>query len=88
MTLEHQEEKSSALQEPESKTYRQMLLEVEAICRDISLPDLDLDEMIGKVERGYHLINQMRARLDRTRAKIDQLRGEMEAQEKSRGENP
>jgi exodeoxyribonuclease VII small subunit len=73
-------------EQPESKSYRQMLLDVEGICRDIARPDLDLDEMISKVERGYQLISKMRERLDRTRSKIDQLRGEMEGQDKPKGE--
>lgn len=65
----------------ESNTYRQMLVEVEGICREIAAPDLDLDHMISKVERGYQLIKSMRSRLDATREKIDQLRVEMEAVE-------
>ncbi len=71
----------------ESATYRQMLVEVEGICREIAAPDLDLDHMISKVERGYQLIQSMRTRLDATREKIDQLRVEMEAAEKPDGSN-
>lgn len=80
-----EDDKPSApeIEASESKTYRQLLLEVEGICRDIARPDLDLDEMISKVERGYLLISKMRERLDRTRTKIDQLRGEMEGQNQS-----
>lgn len=72
----------------ESTTYRQMLVEVEGICREIAAPDLDLDQMISKVERGYQLIQSMRTRLDATREKIDQLRVEMEAAEKPDGHSP
>ena len=62
----------------ESETYRLMLEEVEGIVRDVGSPDLDLDEMVKKVERGYGLIKTMRGRLDETKQKIEQLRLEFE----------
>jgi exodeoxyribonuclease VII small subunit len=58
----------------ESTTYKDMLLEVETICRDVSSPDVDLDEMVQKIEHGYGLIKTMRARLEETKAKVEQLR--------------
>ncbi len=62
----------------ESESYRLMLEEVEGIVRDVGSPDLDLDEMVKKVERGYGLIKTMRGRLDETKQKIEQLRLEFE----------
>jgi len=62
----------------ESETYGRMLEEVEALVRDVAAPDLDLDEMVRKVERGYELIKSMRARLGETKQKVEQLRLELE----------
>ncbi len=57
----------------ESQTYQKMLEEVETIVRDIASPELDLDQMVSKVERGYELIRAMKLRLDATKTRIDQL---------------
>jgi exodeoxyribonuclease VII small subunit len=62
----------------ESATYKTMLAEVEGIVRDVGAPDLDLDEMVQKVETGYGLIKTMRARLDQTKKKIEELRLEFD----------
>lgn len=58
----------------ESVTYKAMLSEVEAIVRQVASSDLDLDQMVEKVERGYSLIKTMRARLEETKDKIEKLR--------------
>jgi exodeoxyribonuclease VII small subunit len=57
----------------ESQTYQKMLEEVEGLVREIAAPDLDLDIMVQKVERGYELIRTMKLRLDETKTRIDQL---------------
>ncbi len=57
----------------ESLTYQKMLEEVETIVRDVASPQLDLDDMVQKVERGYALIQTMRQRLDQTKERIDEL---------------
>lgn len=62
----------------ESQTYGRMLEEVETICKDLTAPELDLDQMVGKVERGYSLIKAMRLRLEETRQKVEHLRVELE----------
>ena len=62
----------------ESKTYKAMLQEVEAIVENLDDQDVDLDHMLGQVERGYTLIKQMRERLDSTREKLETLRIEHE----------
>ncbi len=62
----------------ESKTYKEMLERVETIVKDVAAPDLDLDDMVGKIEQGYGLIKEMRARLDQTKEKIEKLRMDFE----------
>jgi exodeoxyribonuclease VII small subunit len=57
----------------ESKKYQDMLQEVEMLVRQISSPELDLDSMVSKVERGYQLIEQMKERLTSTKKKLDEL---------------
>ena len=56
--------------------YVDLLTEVEAIVRDVASPDLDLDQLVAKVERGYTLIKTMRTRLDQTKGRVEQLRDE------------
>ena len=63
----------------ESETYQAMLTEVEAIVREVGSPELDLDLMVKKVERGYDLIKSMQARLDNTKSRIDELSGQFES---------
>ena len=57
----------------ESQSYQNMLNEVEALVGEISNPSMDLDQLVNKVERGYHLIQSMKERLDLTKEKIDEL---------------
>jgi exodeoxyribonuclease VII small subunit len=62
----------------EGATYNAMLAEVEAICRQVGDPQIDLDLLVRQVERGYTLIKAMRARLAATKTKIEELRITME----------
>jgi exodeoxyribonuclease VII small subunit len=62
----------------ESQSYQSMLQEVEMIVRDVASPDLDLDQMVQKVERGYELIRAMKGRLDETKLRMDQLHQKFE----------
>ena len=63
----------------ESAKYQTMLEEVEGIVKQMSSPDLDLDQMVNKVERGYELINNMRERLQKTKDKIEDLHQKYDA---------
>ena len=67
-------EKKKKDDKQESGSYRAMLEEVEAICREVGSADLDLDEMVGKIEKGYGLIKAMRGRLEETKTKVEALR--------------
>lgn len=62
----------------ESVTYQEMLSEVDGIVREIQAPELDLDLMVGRIEKGYGLIKAMRERLDQTKEKIEKLRLDFE----------
>ena len=62
----------------ESRKYQDMLTEVEGLVKDISSPEMDLDTMVEKVQRGYELIEAMKARLAFTKRKIDDLHRKFE----------
>ena len=66
---------------PESQSYQQMLDSVEQILSEISSEKVDLDDMIDKVEKGYHLLKKMNARLDNAKGKITQLKNVYETTE-------
>ncbi len=62
--------------EKESQKYQKMLEDVENIISDIGDGNVELDEIVEKIERGYELIKTMRKRLDETKLKVDKLREE------------
>ncbi len=64
----------------ESATYKDMMGKVEILVREVSSPDIDLDDMVSRVEEGYKLIKQLRERLDTTKKKVEDLRSEFETQ--------
>ena len=78
MSEKTEKKAKSTATDKESATYQVMLSEIETIVRDVASPDLDLDDMVGKVERGYTLIKAMRTRLEETKGKIEHLRQEFE----------
>ena len=57
-----------------SPPYRAMMEEVEGIIASISSQEVDLDQMVQQVEKGYKLIAAMRQRLATTKMKVDELR--------------
>ena len=65
----------------ESKNYQTMLGEVDEIIRAISSDQLDLDDIVTKVEHGYELIKTMRLRLATAQGKIEQLQASFEQSE-------
>jgi exodeoxyribonuclease VII small subunit len=71
----------------ESQKYQEMLREVEAIVQSISGSDLDLDDLVERIERGYELVKSMRERLEHTKMKIDKLRQEYSERDEDEGED-
>ena len=65
-------------QTKESQTYNTMMGEVEGIITSIQSDNVDLDQLVAKVEKGYQLIGKMRERLDQTKGKVDELRASFE----------
>jgi exodeoxyribonuclease VII small subunit len=62
----------------ESQTYQAMLTELDDIVRQVGQGQLDLDDIVNKIEHGYKLIGTMRERLDTTKAKVEKLRVDFE----------
>lgn len=66
----------------ESQTYQAMLSELDEIVRNVGQGQLDLDEIVSKIEHGYKLIATMRERLDATKARVEKLRVDFEGGDK------
>lgn len=64
------------MNQSESRSYQSMLTEVEKILATIASPDLELDELVVKVEGGYQLLRQMRERLKEVKGKVEQLQAD------------
>jgi exodeoxyribonuclease VII small subunit len=62
----------------ESQTYQAMLTELDDIVRHIGQGQLDLDDIVEKIEHGYKLIGTMRERLDATKDRVEKLRVDFE----------
>ena len=62
----------------ESQKYQSMLGDVEGIVQKLSSQQLDLDDMVSEIERGYALIKKMRERLDQTKMTVEKLRVQFE----------
>jgi exodeoxyribonuclease VII small subunit len=70
------------LEQKESVTYSQMLRQVEKIVQAIDAPDVDLDNMVQKLEQGYELVHAMRTRLEETKERVEKLRTRYEEETK------
>ena len=69
---------SKAETKSESRAYQSMLGELDEIVRAVGQGQLDLDDVVGKIEHGYKLIATMRERLDATKARVEKLRVDFE----------
>lgn len=72
------EPKKKSTTDTDSKTYQAMLSELDEIVRAVGQGQLDLDQIVEKIEHGYKLISVMRHRLDQTKAKVEALRVDFE----------
>lgn len=68
------------MSEKESQNYQAMLTQVETLVQEISSGKLDLDDMVAKVEKGYGMIKNMRARLEDVKGKIETLHADYSEQ--------
>jgi exodeoxyribonuclease VII small subunit len=75
-------------QPKESVRYQEMLREVEGIVESVGDSNLDLDEMVQKIERGYSLIKSMRDRLETTKSRIEKLRVEFDSEMQKQERDP
>lgn len=69
----------------ESQPYQEMLNEVETIVKEVASPQIDLDQMVTKVERGYQLIQAMQDRLNQTKSRIEDLSTQFNSAQMSAG---
>ena len=67
----------------ESRAYQSMLGELDEIVRAVGQGQLDLDDVVGKIDHGYKLIATMRERLDATKARVERLRVDFEGSDSS-----
>jgi len=74
---------SKAETKSESRAYQSMLGELDEIVRAVGQGQLDLDDVVGKIEHGYKLIATMRERLDATKARVEKLRVDFEGSDSS-----
>ena len=74
---------SKAETKPESRAYQSMLGELDEIVRAVGQGQLDLDDVVGKIEHGYKLIATMRERLDATKARVEKLRVDFDGSDDS-----
>jgi len=72
------ESKKKIASDADGKTYQAMLSELDEIVRTVGHGQLDLDQVVEKIEHGYKLISVMRHRLDQTKAKVEALRVDFE----------
>ena len=72
------EPKKKSVSDADGKTYQAMLSELDEIVRTVGQGQLDLDQVVEKIEHGYKLISVMRHRLDQTKAKVEALRVDFE----------
>lgn len=70
--------KTKRTSDADGKTYQSMLTELDEIVRIVGQGQLDLDQVVEKIEHGYKLISVMRHRLDQTKAKVEALRVDFE----------
>jgi len=64
-------EKHKTQAKKSSQKFQDMMTKIDTLLRDMDQPDLDLDELIDKVDLGYQLIDKMQKKLEETKLKIE-----------------
>ncbi len=59
-----------------NNTYRNMMQELEMIVKDIQTQDLDIDQVVGRIEKGYELVKTLKTKLSETKLRVEHLRSE------------
>ena len=60
------------------QTYNNMLKKVETITTEIAKENIDLDELINKIEEGYKLLDNMKERLTEAKMIIEKIEAKYE----------
>lgn len=58
----------------ESQKFQELLSQVDVIIKEISDPQLDLDQLTQKVELGFSVVQSLKTKLDQTKMKIETIR--------------
>lgn len=70
-----------------SQSYQKMVQELETIIQEVSSSDVDLDQIVTKVERGYGLVRAMNDKISKTKLRIESLRANFESGQDSPAES-
>lgn len=68
-------------QDQTQNNYTARLYRVEKIVEELGSNNLNLDEVVGKVEEGYKLIAELKQKLGETKMRVEQLRQKFEETE-------
>lgn len=71
----------TASQDQTQNSYSARLYRVEKIVEELGSNNLNLDEVVGKVEEGYKLIAELKQKLGETKLRVEQLRQKFEESE-------
>lgn len=66
-------DKKTKKPEKDSEKYAKLQTKLENIVKDIGSEEIELDQLIAKVEEGYQLIDKMRKRLQATKDNLDEI---------------
>ena len=71
----------SKLRDVEELSFKEGLLELDAIVRGLEANQLELEESLASYERGVKLLTSLKRRLDEAQQKVNVLMGDLEPDE-------